>query len=111
MKNRRLLASAALLTSTAVLCGCGVLPGSGGDRKTVTVWLMKDSASAAFLKRFTEDFEKHHDDLKVDIEIQSWNGIVEKVGKALKGGEGVEVPDVVEVGNTQVARYVDQGGL
>ncbi|MET8558822.1 extracellular solute-binding protein [Streptomyces sp. NPDC004959] len=111
MKNRRLLASAALLTSTAVLCGCGVLPGSGEDRKTVTVWLMKDSASASFLKRFTEDFEKQHDDLKVEVEIQSWNGIVEKVGKALKGGPGVEVPDVVEVGNTQVARYVDQGGL
>ncbi|MEV0844395.1 extracellular solute-binding protein [Streptomyces sp. NPDC049954] len=111
MNQRRLLAVVVLLASSSSLSACGVLPGSGEDRKTVTVWLMKDSASSAFLKRFTSAFEKEHGDLRLKIEIQSWTGIGDKVTKVLKGGEDVDVPDVIEVGNTQVAQYVDQGGL
>lgn len=96
------------LTTTALLPGCGHLPGGGDDRSTVTVWLMRGSASDAFLKRFTEDFEKQHGDLDLDIRLQEWTGIGEKVEAALKDDEG---PDVIEVGNTQVAQYVEQGGL
>ncbi|MEU5899408.1 MULTISPECIES: extracellular solute-binding protein [Streptomyces] len=86
-----------------------MLPG-GDDSRTVTVWLMKDSASPEFIERFTSDFEKEHDDIDLDIRIQEWTGIGAKVKKALKeeGGEG---PEVIEVGNTQVAQYVDEGGL
>ncbi len=43
------------------------------ERKTVTVWLMKDSASKEFLRRFTEDFEREHEDLRLDIRIQEWD--------------------------------------
>jgi N,N'-diacetylchitobiose transport system substrate-binding protein len=86
-----------------------MLPG-GHERKTVTVWLMKDSASAEFLQRFTEDFERTHKDLRLDIRIQQWTGIVEKVRAALKDGTG-KGPDVIEVGNTQVPLYADGGRL
>ncbi|MEU5772181.1 extracellular solute-binding protein [Streptomyces venezuelae] len=86
-----------------------MLPG-GDDTRTVTVWLMKDSASPEFVERFTSEFEKEHDDIELDIRIQEWTGIGAKVKKALKeeGGDG---PEVIEVGNTQVAQYVDEGGL
>lgn len=96
------------LASTALLPGCGLLPGGGDDRSTVKVWLMRGSASDAFMKRFTKDFEKRHGNLDLDIKVQEWTGIGEKVEAALKDGDG---PDVIEVGNTQVAQYVDQGGL
>jgi N,N'-diacetylchitobiose transport system substrate-binding protein len=86
-----------------------VLPG-GHERKTVTVWLMKDSASADFLRRFTADFERTHKDLRLDIRIQQWTGIVDKVQAVLKGHSG-RVPDVIEVGNTQVPLYADGGRL
>jgi N,N'-diacetylchitobiose transport system substrate-binding protein len=93
-----------------LLTACGALPEGGTERRTVTVWLMKDSASKEFLTRFTADFERTHGDIDLDIRIQQWTGIVEKVQTALKkeGGDG---PDVIEVGNTQVAQYVDDGGL
>ncbi|MEW2391577.1 extracellular solute-binding protein [Streptomyces venezuelae] len=86
-----------------------MLPG-GDDSRTVTVWLMKGSASPEFVERFTSEFEKEHDDIELDIRIQEWTGIGAKVKKALKeeGGDG---PEVIEVGNTQVAQYVDEGGL
>ncbi|MFE1751170.1 extracellular solute-binding protein [Streptomyces anandii] len=101
---------ALVLVSASLAGACGVLPGGSGDRHTVTVWLMKDSASQDFLHRFTEDFERTHDDLRLDIRIQEWTGIGPKVQKALSAGSG-ECPDVIEVGNTQVAQYVEGGRL
>ncbi|WP_328433522.1 extracellular solute-binding protein [Streptomyces sp. NBC_00425] len=109
--RRRLLAL--LCVSAALLTACGVLPGTGGpDRSTVTVWLMKDSASQEFLDRFTADFEHGHPDLDLDVRIQEWTGVGDKVEAALEAGSDDENgPDVIEVGNTQVPRYVVGRGL
>ncbi|MEU7423038.1 extracellular solute-binding protein [Streptomyces sp. NPDC040750] len=105
--RRRLLAL--LCVTGSLVSACGMLPG-GHERKTVTVWLMKDSASKDFLRRFTEDFEHAHQDLRLDIRIQEWTGIVAKVRDALKKDTGGG-PDVIEVGNTQVPLYADGGRL
>lgn len=107
MRHRLL---AVVCVTASLLTACGALPEGGAERRTVTVWLMKDSASKAFLKRFTEDFERKHGDLRLEIRIQEWTGIGEKVQAALKRGDK-GAPDVIEVGNTQVAQYVDGGGL
>ncbi|WP_081235856.1 extracellular solute-binding protein [Streptomyces viridosporus] len=105
--RRRLLAL--VCVSAFLLTGCGLVPG-GTERRTVTVWLMKHSASQEFLDRFTEDFERTHPDLDVDIRIQEWTGIGEKVQTALETA-GPDGPDVIEVGNTQVAQYAEGDGL
>ncbi|MFD0318722.1 extracellular solute-binding protein [Streptomyces flavalbus] len=105
----RLLAFVCL--SAILTSGCGLLPGEdGAERHTVTVWLMKGSASQEFIDRFTEEFESEHTDLDLDIRIQEWTGIGDKVHTALKD-TSPEGPDVIEVGNTQVSQYVDGGGL
>ncbi|WP_411098671.1 extracellular solute-binding protein [Streptomyces sp. x-45] len=107
--RRRLLAL--VCVSASVLSGCGLISQDGGsERRTVTVWLMKDSASQDFLKRFTEGFEADHPDLDLDIRIQEWTGIGDKVQAALKA-DGADGPDVVEVGNTQVPQYAEGGRL
>ncbi|MFJ4685307.1 extracellular solute-binding protein [Streptomyces sp. NPDC088789] len=108
--RRRLLAL--VCVSASLVSGCGLLPGSDGERRTVTVWLMKDSASQDFLDRFTEEFESEHSDLKLDIKIQQWTGIGPKVEGALEAdGKEEGAPDVIEVGNTQVPQYVEGGRL
>ncbi|MFF1695602.1 extracellular solute-binding protein [Streptomyces sp. NPDC058257] len=96
------------LAATALLPGCGVLPGAGEEKRTVSVWLMRGSASAEFIERFTTDFEKQNSGIDLQIHLQEWTGIGGKVKAALKDENG---PDVIEVGNTQVAQYVDEGGL
>ncbi|MDG4861226.1 extracellular solute-binding protein, partial [Streptomyces sp. T-3] len=123
MKQRFLAVSLALssVVLTGLLGGCGVLPGNDDvERRTVTVWLMKDSASQAFIKRFTAWFEERHPDIGLDFRIQGWSGIGKKVSAALATPEpgtsedpedASDAPDVIEVGNTQVAQYVDQQGL
>ncbi|MFD8720760.1 extracellular solute-binding protein [Streptomyces sp. NPDC059629] len=108
MRRRRPLAL--VCVSAALLSACGVVPGVGQERHTVTVWLMRNSASKDFLRRFTEDFEGTHKDIRIDIRIQDWNGIVGKVQAALKS-DSDDGPDVIEVGNTQVPQYVEGGRL
>ncbi|WP_406440432.1 extracellular solute-binding protein [Streptomyces sp. NBC_01613] len=105
MRRRRLLA----LASVGLVSACGLLP-QGNDRRTVTVWLMKDSASQDFLRRFTQAFERAHKDLRLDIRIQQWTGIGQKVQNALDADTG-HGPDVIEVGNTQVPQYVERDRL
>lgn len=107
MKNR-LLAGAVALVSSVVLTGCGLLPGSGGGDVTVTVWLMKDSVSQDFLDRFTASYENDNPSVQLDFKIQEWGGIGPKVIEALGSDDA---PDVIEVGNTQVAQYAESGGL
>ncbi|MGY0020290.1 extracellular solute-binding protein [Streptomyces sp. YJ-C3] len=114
MRSRRAvlsLGSLVVVTGT-LISACGALPGGKQEgRRAVTVWLMRNSASDAFLKRFTKDFEAEHADIRLDIRIQDWTGIGEKVTGALKSAHSDDTPDVIEVGNTQVPQYVDEGGL
>ncbi|TWG07340.1 extracellular solute-binding protein [Streptomyces brevispora] len=108
MKNRMLVGAVALI-SVAALGGCGLIPGSGGSgSKKVTIWLMKDSVTPDFLETFKKSYEEEHSSIELEFKIQSWSGIGPKVIDALGGKD---TPDVIEVGNTQVAQYAESGGL
>ncbi|MEW1632554.1 extracellular solute-binding protein [Streptomyces sp. NPDC093801] len=110
MKKRFLAVCTALAAATALTAGCGSLAGSDGGSEKVTLWLMKGSASQEFIGKFTADFEKQHPGIDLDVKIQEWKGIGDKVNAVLSG-KGAEHADVIEVGNTQVAQYVETGGL
>ncbi|MEU6944491.1 extracellular solute-binding protein [Streptomyces sp. NPDC046316] len=110
MKTRSLAAPVALaatLALCATACGSTDDPKAGGSGK-VTVWIMKDSVTDDFLTRFRTDFEATHQGTTLDIQIQEWDGIGEKVTAALASKDA---PDVIEVGNTQIAQYAASGGV
>ncbi|MFE2263008.1 extracellular solute-binding protein [Streptomyces griseosporeus] len=115
MKFRLLAgASSSLLLLATLLTACssgsgsdGSADGSGGASE-LTVWLMRDSVSAAFQKEFTQAFTRAHPGIGLKIQIQEWDGIGQKVTAALASNDA---PDVIEVGNTQVAQYAQSGGL
>ncbi len=65
---------------------------------------MRDSASEDFVERFKKAYEEEHDGVELRFTIQEWTGIGKKVTEAIEGPGG---PDVIEVGNTQVAQYAD----
>ncbi|MFJ8692452.1 extracellular solute-binding protein [Streptomyces roseolilacinus] len=102
--KKRLLACPVALVSTLALAGCGLVPGQGGGTRTVTVWLMKGSASEEFLERFTSAYERENPGVRLEVVIQEWTGIGKKVTAALASEDA---PDVIEVGNTQVAQYAE----
>ncbi|RJL30883.1 extracellular solute-binding protein [Bailinhaonella thermotolerans] len=110
----RLRTAPALLALTALLaaaCGSPAGPPAGEKNAgpvTLTVWFMRDTLSDALVSRFKADFEKTRPDVRLDIQIQEWDGIGQKVTSALASNDP---PDVIEVGNTQVAEYAASGGL
>ncbi|MER5318147.1 extracellular solute-binding protein [Streptosporangium roseum] len=109
----RLHATAAVLTLAACLTACGssepsASPGTGRSSTGLTVWIMRDSFSDAVLDRFRTGFQASHPGTTLDIQIQEWDGIGQKVTSALASNDA---PDVIEVGNTQVAEYAASGGV
>ncbi|MEU1087744.1 extracellular solute-binding protein [Streptomyces sp. NPDC005576] len=107
----RFIPAAVALAATCALTACDS-SSSGSDQSdgpaTLTVWIMKDSVSDAYLQRFEKDFETQHEGTALDIQIQEWDGIGEKITAALASKDA---PDVIEVGNTQVAQYAQSGGV
>ncbi|MGW2839437.1 extracellular solute-binding protein [Streptomyces sp. NPDC001493] len=110
MKIRFIPAAVALAAMCALTACDNSSSGSGqSDGPTaLTVWIMKDSVSDAYLQRFEKDFEAQHAQTRLDIQIQEWDGIGEKITAALASKDA---PDVIEVGNTQVAQYAQSGGV
>lgn len=110
MKYRSLaLFSTLVLGAGLAACSSGdSSDGAGSGRTALDVWLMRDSVSAGFQKEFETGFEKVHPGIDLKIQIQEWEGIGEKVTAALASNDA---PDVIEVGNTQVAQYAQSGGL
>ncbi|MFE6887020.1 extracellular solute-binding protein [Streptomyces sp. NPDC057694] len=108
----RFLAGLSAFVAVAGLSACSSSSGSDGDsaggRTRIDVWLMRDSVSAAFQKDFVKGFEAAHPDIDVQVQIQEWDGIGEKVTAALASNDA---PDVIESGNTQVAQFAQSGGL
>ncbi|MEV7525299.1 extracellular solute-binding protein [Streptomyces sp. NPDC091371] len=108
--KRRFLAVCTALVAASALTGCSQLAGSAGGAQKVTLWLMKGSASEEFIGRFTESFEKEHPGVDLEVKIQEWTGIGDKVNAVLDG-KSAESADVIEVGSTQVAQYIENGGI
>lgn len=101
------LAAGLLALALTVPAACGSSDTSDEPRN-LTVWLMKDTATDEFVKNFEAEFERNHAEYTLTIQIQEWDGITGKVTGALAS---TDPPDVIEVGNTQVAQYAASGGV
>ncbi|MCX5339728.1 extracellular solute-binding protein [Streptomyces atratus] len=120
MKHARFAAVGALgLASVLTLTACNgsgtggsgggeqKVSGAKGEGKTLTVWVMQDDYSPESLKAMKQEFTEKTG-AKVTMETQSWDGIATKLTTALATDTP---PDVLDLGNTQVASYASSGGL
>ena len=80
-----------------------------GEGGTIRLWLngVADTPDA-MVEYAVAEFNKIHPDVKVVLERQQWDGIVERQTTALSGSDS---PDVVEFGNTQVQAFEAAGAL
>lgn len=110
MPHRSVAGLLALALAFPALAACGSDdPGaSPGEPQDLTVWLMRDTATDEFVAEFEAEFERDHPEYTLTVQIQEWDGITEKVTGALAS---TDPPDVIEVGNTQVAQYAASGGV
>jgi N,N'-diacetylchitobiose transport system substrate-binding protein len=116
---KRRIAVAATLAATllgAAACGTSsndvTTTASGpvnGAGKTVKIWLMVDAESS--WKNVVDDASKRFTaatGAQVNIEYQQWANHLTKLDATLAGND---VPDVVELGNTEFSKYVFNGGF
>jgi N,N'-diacetylchitobiose transport system substrate-binding protein len=75
---------------------------------TLTVWLMNGSAPQSVIDEVNTDFKVKYPNVTVKVEIQQWGDIGTKLDTAFGGSTP---PDVVELGNTLVAKYAAAGAL
>jgi N,N'-diacetylchitobiose transport system substrate-binding protein len=110
--NVRHFAAAALGAAIAV-AAVGATGASGGSAaNTLTVWLQTDAqqnpAWEKIVNAATATFERQHPGWSVNVQFQTWNDHIQKFDATLAGGN---VPDVKEMGNTQMTKYMAAGAF
>jgi N,N'-diacetylchitobiose transport system substrate-binding protein len=116
---KRTLASAVTVAASVALvataCSSSKSSGSGtistnGKGKTITVWLQSDAQKGwpKIVTQANQRFEKATG-AKVKVEWQQWSNYTTKLDSTFAGSTGI--PDVVELGNTQTASYIDAGAF
>ncbi|MFW6639018.1 extracellular solute-binding protein [Nocardiopsis algeriensis] len=101
------IAAATAVVLLAAACG----DGSGDDRPDgLTVWVMGTSQDALveYFDGVEARFQESNPDTDVHVEFIPWPDAQESITNALAGGDA---PDVIEIGNDQVAGWASQGAL
>src|SRR5438477_7970891 len=112
MNQRKSWFSVIGLVAAVVVAACGgSSPQSNNpanETGTLTVWLMNGSAPKSVVDGVNTDFKAKYPNVTVNVEIQQWGDIGTKLDTAYAGSTP---PDVVELGNTLVAKYAAAGAL
>ena len=101
----------AVWTAIAVLsaaCGSSSAANPANQTGTLTVWLMNGSAPQSVVDGVNADFKAKYPNVTVNVEIQQWSDVTTKLDTAFTGNTP---PDVMELGNTLVAKYAANGAL
>jgi N,N'-diacetylchitobiose transport system substrate-binding protein len=110
MKRRVILA----LCASAVVAFAIVAAGVGATKKasasSITVWLQVDAQSGwpTVVAAANKAFEAQNPGVTVNVQYQQWNTHLQKFDATLAGGN---VPDVIEMGNTEMTKYMAAGAF
>jgi N,N'-diacetylchitobiose transport system substrate-binding protein len=108
----RTIAAAALAAALAIVVAVSTAAGSTSAAGSLTVWLQVDARDnpdwAALIAATNAAFEKSHSGVKVDVQYQTWGTHLQKFDATLAGGNA---PDVIEMGNTEMTKYMAAGAF
>ena len=106
----RYLAAALLVAMLAVAASTA----SGGTSRShatkIVVWLQNDAQNGwpEAVALANRNFKAQHPDVEVDVQYQSWGTHLTKLDAGLAGGDA---PDVIELGNTEMTKYMAAGAF
>jgi len=109
--KRRISVALCLAAVSAAAIAAGTM---GATKKatasSITVWLQVDAQSGwqSSVDQANAAFAKQHPDVKVDVQYQEWNTHLQKFDATLAGGN---TPDVIEMGNTEMTKYMAAGAF
>ena len=109
MKARFLVVAvlAAMLAVAATTASGGT---SKGQADKIVVWLQNDAQNGwpEAVALANRNFKAQHPDVDVDVQYQSWGTHLQKFDAGLAGGDA---PDVIELGNTEMTKYMAAGAF
>src|SRR5438067_4878557 len=111
MKSRKAPLSVIGILMALVAAACGGTTSSNNPSTqtgTLTVWLMNGSAPQSVVDGVNADFKAKYPNVTVNVELQQWGDIGTKLDTAYAGSNP---PDVIELGNTLVAKYAAADAL
>jgi N,N'-diacetylchitobiose transport system substrate-binding protein len=98
----------------AVLLGLVAATASASPQRAqankLTVWLQVDAQSGwpDVVAAANQQFQKDHPGWTVDVQYQNWGDHLQKFDATLAGGN---TPDVIEMGNTEMVKYMAAGAF
>jgi N,N'-diacetylchitobiose transport system substrate-binding protein len=111
MKRRR-IAALGLVAAVAVAAAitAGASSGASAASSSITVWLQVDAQSgwADVVAAASREFEAKHAGVSVNVEYQTWGTHLTKLDASIAGSNA---PDVVEMGNTEMTKYMAAGAF
>src|SRR5260370_15236238 len=84
--------------------------GRHAQANKLTVWLQVDAQSGwpDIVAAANAQFVKDHPGYTVDVQYQNWGDHLQKFDATLAGGNS---PDVIEMGNTEMTKYMAAGAF
>jgi N,N'-diacetylchitobiose transport system substrate-binding protein len=109
----RFFAAAALAAVLAVAASTASARTSGTNRAAaskITVWLQVDAQTGwpDLVAAANQQFHAKHPGATVDVQYQTWGDHLSKFDATLAGGN---TPDVIEMGNTEMTKYMAAGAF
>jgi N,N'-diacetylchitobiose transport system substrate-binding protein len=110
MKRRSIVA----LLVVAALAAVVTTVTSGATKRTtansITVWLQVDAQNGwpGLVAAANTQFQSDHPGTTVNVQYQNWGDHLQKFDATLAGGGG---PDVIEMGNTEMTKYMAAGAF
>jgi N,N'-diacetylchitobiose transport system substrate-binding protein len=110
MKRRSIVALCLVAVAAAAIAATT----SGATKKatasSITVWLQIDAQSGwpDVVAAANQQFQSDHPGTTVNVQYQSWGTHLQKFDATLAGGGG---PDVIEMGNTEMTKYMAAGAF
>ena len=106
----RVVVTAALAVALGVAAATASASSGRQQASKLTVWLQVDAQSGwpDVVAAANQQFQADHPGWTVDVQYQNWGDHLQKFDATLAGGN---TPDVIEMGNTEMVKYMAAGAF
>jgi N,N'-diacetylchitobiose transport system substrate-binding protein len=106
----RVVVTAILAVALGVVAATASASSGRQQANKLTVWLQVDAQSGwpDVVQAANQQFQSDHPGWTVDVQYQNWGDHLQKFDATLAGGN---TPDVIEMGNTEMVKYMAAGAF